>query len=319
MCQSLKLDLDPDFPEVIDLFGRLSYFEKEQRRRLWWCVFIMDRYTASAADRSMLIMEKDSRVFPPLDMYKWLLLDPKDPEPPEDSPDGHNSWQLTILSSTGMFQPSTGTLSGHIFHHYIMIARIYGRVMEYSSLFKNPSPSIPSAALIAMSDAELRLSAIESALQEWVQSLPDWMKGYMLRKDYSHVWRGVDSVTGMYYPPPWEIIFVQLLYNTAVVLLHRPKMMVHLQSGDALVGTGSVGGLGGMSGLGGASGVGFGVGGGLLNRHFLASREAANRAAEILELIMELNPDFFWFTPFVAFCIFQVKYWFPISVKVDGG
>ncbi|KAJ3413964.1 hypothetical protein HDV05_007253 [Chytridiales sp. JEL 0842] len=305
MCQSLKLDLDPDFPEVQELFGKLNYFEKEQRRRLWWCCFIMDRYTASAADRSMLIMEKDSRVFPPLDVYKWLNLDPLDQEPPEDSVDGHSAWHLTVLSSTGLFQPSTGTMSGHIFHHYIMIARIYGRVMEYSSLFKNPTPSIPSAALIAMSDAELRLAQIETALTEWVQSLPNWMR--TPTKSYSHVWSHVDPVTGAYNPAPWECAFLHMLYNTAVVLLHRPKMMVHLQSGEVLAGLDSA-----LTSSGGALS-------GIQNRHFVASREAANRAADLLELIMEINPDFYWFTPFVAFCVFQTSLVHVVAAQTMAG
>ncbi|KAI9352968.1 hypothetical protein DFJ73DRAFT_338748 [Zopfochytrium polystomum] len=62
MAQSLKLDLDPDYPEIYLIFGPMTAHEKDLRRRLWWSCFIMDRYCASAADRSMLILERDVRV-----------------------------------------------------------------------------------------------------------------------------------------------------------------------------------------------------------------------------------------------------------------
>ena len=58
MAQELKLNVEPEFEEAYAASGRLSWLEKETRRRLWWSCFVLDRYAGAAADRSIIINEK---------------------------------------------------------------------------------------------------------------------------------------------------------------------------------------------------------------------------------------------------------------------
>ena len=41
----------------------LSWIEREQRRRIWWSCFAIDRYFGAAADRSMIINEKGIYIY----------------------------------------------------------------------------------------------------------------------------------------------------------------------------------------------------------------------------------------------------------------
>ncbi|KAJ3303018.1 hypothetical protein HDU76_005427, partial [Blyttiomyces sp. JEL0837] len=297
MAQSLKLDLDPDFQEVQDLFGPLTWFEKEQRRRLWASCFIMDRYTASAADRSMLVLEKDAKVFPPVPTHAWLVMGPNDREPIDGSFGGvggapgtasglgHSPWQLALLSSSNEITPASG-ISHNIYDHYVSGARIYGRVMEYTGMLKNPSPGLPGAALVTMADAEYKMTSIEQSLRDWLAALPEWIRNPPMPTDpskprFSPNWTRLDEEGQALVPTPWDVCYLLIFHHTSVVMLHRPKMMAYLQSGDPARA--------------------------MRSPSFLASQQAASSVSGLLEEVMESNPDFYWFTPFVAFCIFQTS------------
>ncbi|KAJ3194396.1 hypothetical protein HK101_002794 [Irineochytrium annulatum] len=304
MAQSLKLDLDPDFAEVTSLFGPMSWYDKELRRRLWWVCFIMDRYTASAADRSMLVQEKDARVFPPAPRHIWFSMREGDPEPKEEALGGHSQWQLTMLASTGMYSPELTTAVANeegnepgydgktdcCFHFYVNMARVFGRVMEYTGMLKTPCPGPSGSALVSLAESEQKLLAIEGALRDWIGSLPDWIRNP--GRTFAANWTQVDPATGQLSPPPWEVAFLHIFYNASVVMLHRPKMMAHLQGGNQ----------------GGALGC----------PNFVASVQAATSVATLLEVIMETNPDFFWFTPFVAFCVFQTSLVHVVAAQTLG-
>lgn len=45
MAQSLRLETDPDLLDSATF--RLSWFEKEWRRRIWWLIFVTDRYNGA--------------------------------------------------------------------------------------------------------------------------------------------------------------------------------------------------------------------------------------------------------------------------------
>ncbi|KNC98295.1 uncharacterized protein SPPG_06691 [Spizellomyces punctatus DAOM BR117] len=278
MAQSLKMDLDPDFQEVQDVFGPMSWFEKERRRRLWWCCFLMDRYAAAAADRSMLCLERDVRVFAPVGVWVWETMSPDDEEPSGDSEGSHNKWQLTVLSSTGATpaqRPQESYQSDSPFDHYITLGKIFGRVMEYTGMLKSPTPSLPGTQVISMAEAEIRMAQLESALREWMAGLPPWMRNP--GRTFAANWTR-RTADGALSPPPWEVAYLHLFYNTAVVLLHRPKMMAILTQGPTVA---------------------------MRSPHFLASQQSATAVATLLELIMSTNQELHWITPFVCFCIFQ--------------
>ncbi|KAJ3213294.1 hypothetical protein HDU67_003087 [Dinochytrium kinnereticum] len=393
MAQSLKLDLDPDFPEVTDLFGPLTWYEKELRRRLWWCCFIMDRYTASAADRSMLVLERDARVFCPVPQRVWFSMGAADPEPGPGEPGGHSTLDLTILASAGVAGESRredrdgrerkrggggNVFRDNAFDYYIALSRIYGRVVEYTGMLKIPSPGIPGSVLVSLPGPEQKRKAIESDLKDWLESLPLWMadppsvplssaipfmphlrssrhssllahlhdssapflspdpeplmylRSCSVEGDDSEAspaptgkrvrfaanWSNLDSVSGGLSPASWEVAYLHIFHCAAVVLLNRPLMMAYLQGqGQGSTSYDSAGC--------GAAGDGHEPNSqtpvdAMSCPNFVASLEAARRASDLLEEVMETNPNFFWFTPFVAFCIFQTSLVHVIAAQTLG-
>ncbi|KAI9011458.1 fungal-specific transcription factor domain-containing protein [Gaertneriomyces semiglobifer] len=288
MAQSLKLDLDPDFPEVQETFGKISFYEKERRRRLWWCCFLMDRYSAAAADRAMLCQERDVRVFSPVSVVQWRQMSENDVEPTGDVPGSHNQWQLAMLHSAGTLSPiSTPDTyqSNNPLDHYIALGKIFGRVMEYADLLKSPVASLPGTQVISMGEAEIRATRIEAALRDWMAGLPPWMRNP--GRTFAANWTETNE-DGALTPPPWEVAYLHLFYHTSVVLLHRPKMMTVLQQGPQAA---------------------------MRSPHFIASQNSAINVATLLEIIMSSNPEMHWLSPFVCFCIFQTALVHVVSAQ----
>lgn len=247
----------------------------------------MDRYSAAAADRSMLCQEREVRVFAPVGVWTWLELNVDDEEPTGDEPGSHNTWQLTVLSSTGATpppRPQQTYQSNSTFDHYITMGKIFGRVMEYTSMLKSPTPSLPGTQVISMAEAEMRMAGLESALRDWMAGLPNWMRNP--GRTFSCNWTNRNA-EGALVPPPWEVAYLHLFYNTAVVLLHRPKMMAVLTQNPSMA---------------------------TRTPHFLASQQSATAVATLLEVIMSSNPEMYWLTPFVCFCIFQVSFCQSFSI-----
>ncbi|KAJ3144427.1 hypothetical protein HDU89_008253 [Geranomyces variabilis] len=302
MAQSLKMDLDPDFKEVTDAFGPISWFEKERRRRLWWACFLTDRYAAAAADRSTLAQERDVRVFQPVPVWEWVNMTADDHEPKGEAPGTHSRWQLTVLSSTGSTRVRRGgeneddqkeaggvlVLGDSSFDAYVELGKIFGRVMEYTSLLKSPTPSLPGLQLISASEADTRFTSLEAALDTWMSALRPWMRepGRTFAANWTH--RNADGALS---PPSWEVAYLHMFYHTTKVLLHRPKMMQVLNSGGDL----------------------------LASRHFVASQTAAAAVTDLVEAMMEANPNLFWVTPFACFCLFQTALVHIISAQTFRG
>ncbi|KAJ3158841.1 hypothetical protein HDU86_002529 [Geranomyces michiganensis] len=297
MAQSLKMDLDPDFKEVTDAFGPISWFEKERRRRLWWACFLTDRYAAAAADRSTLAQERDVRVFQPVPVWEWVNMTADDREPKGEASGTHSRWQLTVLSSTGTTRArprSEGeekdglVLGDSSFDAYVELGKIFGRVMEYTNLLKSPTPSMPGMQLISVSEADTRFTTLEAALDGWKAALPRWMRepGRTFAANWTH-----RDEEGALSPPSWEIAYLHMFFQTARVLLHRPKMMQVLNSGGDL----------------------------LKSRHFIASQTAAAAVTDLVEAMMESNPNLFWVTPFACFCLFQTALVHIISAQTFRG
>ncbi|KAJ3104697.1 hypothetical protein HDU97_008973 [Phlyctochytrium planicorne] len=262
MAQSLKLDLDPDFPEIETLFGALTPLEKERRRRLWWCCFIMDRYTASAADRAFLVRERDAvRVFRPVPLWEWKGMG-------VGRGDGDavkkGVGELRRLVEAGLVADGFGEgvgegvgwvggveCGGCAFGHYIELVRIFGRVMEYVSLLKAPSPGFPEISLVDLPGPERKRIAIERDLRHWMASLPEGLRNPVAvdwetakpflphlgaktgdKVRFGSNWSRVGR-EGVLEPSPWEVAFLHILHATAIVLLNRPRMMAGLQTASA--------------------------------------------------------------------------------------
>ncbi|KAJ3279409.1 hypothetical protein HK104_001494 [Borealophlyctis nickersoniae] len=286
MAQSLKLDLDPDFPEITQMFGPLSDYDKEYRRRLWWVCHTMDQYTSASADRSTFTNEKDAKVFPCLPPDVWLKLTwedgtkqlkDKEPDSEKQVVARRSDWELTVLSSTGTVAESAKGPRDSTFEHHMTLAKIFGRVMQHVAQSKAQPALAAAGILLSSSESDARMHELETDLRDWLHGLPEWVR--FPGRTFACNWTERNA-EGALSPPPWEVAYLHIFYHTVVVMLHRPKMMGSLGSGPAMA---------------------------MRSRHFLAAQQSATAVATMLEIVMSANPELCWITPFVSFCIFQTS------------
>ncbi|KAJ3041018.1 hypothetical protein HK097_002401, partial [Rhizophlyctis rosea] len=285
MAQELKLNVEPEFEEAYASANRLSWLERETRRRLWWCCFVLDRYAGAAADRSMIINEKDCKVYLPSNEYAWNSVNEVNDEPSEIG-NNKDSFQIAVLTSTNMFTPGIPAQNG--FGYFVLLTKIFGKIVEYSNHFKNPqrnggpgsanptvttpiasgtNPSAPGAN--AAPDTDYQLSILDASLRDWFASLPDWMRT---------VGDVYTNELGSRNPPSWQIAYLHIFYHTCVILLHRPKMMIALREQPQSV---------------------------QFSPPFIVCNSSAGEISAVISKVMATNPNFYYFSPFTGFCIFQ--------------
>ncbi|KNC98880.1 uncharacterized protein SPPG_09320 [Spizellomyces punctatus DAOM BR117] len=270
MAQELKLNVEPDFEEAFAGGSRMGWLEKETRRRLWWCCFVLDRYAGAAADRSMIINEKDCKVYLPSSEISWESLDPSEIAKNVSGLPTPDSYQIAVLTSTNAFTPGIPAQSPY--GYFILLVKIFGKIVEYSNLFKTAQRTNTTPALTP--DADYQLSVLDASLRDWFGSLPEWMR--VIGDSF------VPELTSTN-PPSWHIAYLHIFYHTCVIVLHRPKMMVTLR--DIRAKSGSAAATSSPS--------------------FVVCLSSANEISAVLQKVMKTNPDFLYFSPFVAYCIFQ--------------
>ncbi|KAJ3039627.1 hypothetical protein HDV00_012085, partial [Rhizophlyctis rosea] len=291
MAQELKLNVEPEFEEAYATTNRLSWLEREMRRRLWWCCFVLDRYAGAAADRSMIINEKDCKVYLPSNEYAWNSVTELNDEP-ADIGNNKDSFQIAVVTSTNMFTPGIPAQNG--FGYFVLLTKIFGKIVEYSNHFKNPQrngsgsgttngqPTTPnvttplgsgtnpnSSAANPAPDTDYQLSILDASLRDWFASLPDWMRT---------VGDVYTNEIGSRNPPSWQIAYLHIFYHTCVILLHRPKMMIALREQPQSV---------------------------QFSPPFIVCNSSAGEISAVISKVMATNPNFYFFSPFTGFCIFQ--------------
>ncbi|KAJ3011872.1 hypothetical protein HKX48_006610 [Thoreauomyces humboldtii] len=291
MAQELKLNVEPDFDETLSSIGsNLTWLEKESRRRLWWNCFVLDRYAGAAADRSMIINEKDCRVYLPAEEAEWeqgtgttsLSTHGGSATPTNDS------YQIAVLTSTQTFTP--GMASQSPYGYFILLVKIFGKILEYSNTLKNTQRVNGATNPALTPDADYQLSVLDASLRDWFSSLPDWMRDLEADHAATQAAGGPQGPSGPN-PPSFGTAFVHIFYHTCVILLHRPKMMLGAHSRDAQAGTPPSGNTASAEILQNAS--------------FIVCLSSANAIATVIRQVLETNPNFLYLPPFVGFCIFQ--------------
>ncbi|TPX32106.1 hypothetical protein SmJEL517_g04685 [Synchytrium microbalum] len=264
MAQELKLNVEPEFEEAYAASGRLSWLEKETRRRLWWGCFVLDRYAGAAADRSMIINEKDCKVYLPSNESSWDSV-----QNAEDEPAGavgpSDSFQIAVLTSTNTFTP--GIPLQNPMGYFILLTKIFGKIVEYSNQFKNHQRTNPNAT--SNPDADYQLSILDASLRDWFASLPHWMR--QIGDEF--VWDMASTSA-----PSWHTAYLHIFYHTCVILLHRPKMMAGLRDCPPTV---------------------------QFSPSFMLCHTSAQEISQIIGKVALTNPCFHYFSPFVGFCVFQ--------------
>ncbi|KAJ3110443.1 hypothetical protein HDU96_006619, partial [Phlyctochytrium bullatum] len=142
---------------------RLSWLEKERRRRTWWVCFILDRYAAAAADRPMLIDEKDCRAYLPFEESFWVSATSYVTDPPgvfHEPPSGAGAFELSVVSSNTPFTPA---LQNHNpFGYFVLLTKIFGKIVDFTNHYKNKTAEA-ALAIRAASDSTNELSRLGAA------------------------------------------------------------------------------------------------------------------------------------------------------------
>ncbi|KAJ3091795.1 hypothetical protein HK102_013386 [Quaeritorhiza haematococci] len=168
MAQELKLNVEPEFDESFATANHNpTWLEKEIRRRLWWNCFVLDRYAGAAADRSMIINEKDCKVYLFSTELAWRTVSSYDEVPvvgnsragamigghghvngssASSSSSSHmaalssssnvdSSYQIAVLTSTNPFTP--GVPLENPMGYFILLIKIFGKIVEYTNVCKH--------------------------------------------------------------------------------------------------------------------------------------------------------------------------------------
>ncbi|KAJ3178040.1 hypothetical protein HDU87_003818 [Geranomyces variabilis] len=282
MAQELKLNVEPDFEDSFAPTSNLTWLDKESRRRLWWNCFILDRYAGAAADRSMIINEKDCKVYlPSLEMYWESETGPSELLATTGPGGTNDTYQIAVLTSTNVFTPGLSLQSPY--GYFVLLIKIFGKILEYTNLLKSTQRTNVTPALTP--DADYQLTVLDASLRDWFSSLPEWVHDFGLDSKLGNGGGAPDGTS------PWQTAYLHIFYHVCVIMLHRPKMSAGVRNG----GDGAGGGGGGA-----VSGAAV-----LQNASFIVCLSSANAVAKILTIVGQTNPNFLYFSPFVGFCIFQ--------------
>ncbi|KAJ3300736.1 hypothetical protein HK104_006034 [Borealophlyctis nickersoniae] len=190
------LQLDHDPDEL----GSLTWVEKETRRRVWWSCVIMDRLLSSYFRRNVVITKK------------W---DVKYPVP-------EALWELA--NSDGNLPASAVSPDLRFINYYeyfLKVFSLFSEAMEYANR--------AAIGTIQTAEANAQFSSLEGRLHDWFQSVPDVIRRVDQVDCFSS---SIASVN----PPPYFAAVVFLWYQSALCILHRPRMMTaitdHAKNGE---------------------------------------------------------------------------------------
>ncbi|KAJ3195815.1 hypothetical protein HK101_010987 [Irineochytrium annulatum] len=338
MAQEIKLNVEPEFDEAGGAAGGggvpggqpaanggvsgagMTWLEREKRRRIWWTCFILDRYAGAAADRSMIISEKDCKVYLPCKEDVWETIPGfSTDEPTEQTPPDSLSFQVSVLTSTSAFTPGIPMQSP--FGYFVLLTKIFGKLIEHSNLYKTPKPtsgsatgspspslSQPNGAIVGVvgvpgnptlmgeTDKEYQLSILDASLRNWHASTPHWMKALL---DTAPPPLADDVQTLTRRTAFFGCAYLQIFYHTCLILLHRPKMMTLVREQPSTV---------------------------AVSPSFAVCRSSAQ---EVCDLLVKMGAGqttapgqtsgLIHMTAFVAFCIFQSGLIHVMATQVATG
>lgn len=177
--------------------------EKETRKRVWWAVYIMDKWSAASTGRPQTVFDEDCDESYPNESADWdevMDVDSKSPdnqEPRFPSLD-KNVAQKAKNENIPIYQP---------FVQLVKLSEILGRILQglYTPLAKKHSEKHGSDAVVTY---------LDNALSEWRAALPPALQisSINVRRLDSHGRTPLLSMSGLMY----------LSYCTLLILLHRP-------------------------------------------------------------------------------------------------
>ena len=146
MAQALKLDIDPSHPDLG--LSSLSWrkYEIERRKRIWWVIFIMDRYHSAVADRPIIIQDDDINVGTPCSDEIWNGINDE-------------------------FDEFETGVDDHSFLKHIQLTRIFGKATDYVHTVKS--------GVTVSEDSDHLFDDIRSQLLSWHANQQDHHSSYL--------------------------------------------------------------------------------------------------------------------------------------------
>ncbi|ORX54549.1 hypothetical protein DM01DRAFT_1362876 [Hesseltinella vesiculosa] len=176
--------------------------EKETRRRVWWAVYIMDKWTSASTGRPQTVFDEDCDEKYPSESASWeevMDVDEDDDAPGPRFPSLDKAVaQKAKNERIPLYQP---------FVQLVKLSGILGRVLQglYTPRAKKYSAEHGSDAIV---------SFLDKSLSEWRSALPPTLQlsGASARKLDTKGKTPLLSMSGLMY----------LSYCTLLILLHRP-------------------------------------------------------------------------------------------------
>ncbi|GAN09678.1 transcription factor TamA [Mucor ambiguus] len=177
--------------------------EKETRKRVWWSVYIMDKWSSASTGRPQTIFDEDCDETYPSESADWEeVMDVPSKDSDEEGPRypslDKSVAQKAKSENIPIYQP---------FVQLVKLSEILGRLLQglYTPLAKKHSEKHGSDAVVTY---------LDNALSEWRSALPPALQisSFNVRRLDSHGRTPLLSMSGLMY----------LSYCTLLILLHRP-------------------------------------------------------------------------------------------------
>ncbi|KAI7850219.1 fungal-specific transcription factor domain-containing protein, partial [Circinella umbellata] len=182
--------------------------EKETRRRLWWAVYIMDKWSAAATGRPQTIFDEDCDEVYPNESSSWEEVMDTPSKEDDSTTESNDSLRFPSLDPSIAQKVKVDRIP--IYQPFVQLAKLselLGRILQglYTPRAKRYSAQHGSDAIV---------SYLDNALSEWRANLPPSLQissTNVSRLD-SRSHQPLLSMSGLIY----------LTYCTLLVLLHRP-------------------------------------------------------------------------------------------------
>ncbi|KAJ3122930.1 hypothetical protein HK098_002336 [Nowakowskiella sp. JEL0407] len=194
----MNLNIDPDFLPL-----KLSWIEKEQRRRTWWTCYATDKMMSIYCNRPQSITAP-SNVKPPVSgrVWEYIRRDTGSPNPPSN-----------VVDSV-----SANTFQDPVFA-CVKLLGILHKIWEASAFFKTATEDlnqIQGPIFEGFQKYKQQIPGLQTELTDWFNALPPWISN-----PGTIFFPEIQSEN----PPSYHAAYALILYHTARVILHRPLMM----------------------------------------------------------------------------------------------
>lgn len=263
MAQILRMNKEPEFDEFYPT--SMTWLERETRRRAWWLCYMVDHYGTAKGDRGATIHERDCKLYLPCSETIWDSI-----QSPTEVPTIQVDLDSDIARIASPIPFVTGFQFSSIFAHHVLLCKIFNKINEYRGcLIKYHGHKRINVSPFTDPELDQQFDSLDAALKNWMASLPDWARQIPF---------GFDSQTDpLAVPNSYAMASLHILYNAAVSMLYRPKVVYSLKTMGIL----------------------------LASTHYMVCKDAAANVNQVLEFALAANPQLHFINPMVSYSIYQ--------------